>query len=326
MHLKLGKAKGLSGQTIIAGESVGFTWPDGTKLLDSVDFRIFYGDRVCIVGRNGIGKSTLLRLCTGELQPTEGRIERAKKLTITRFSQEMEDLPATGTVIDSMRAIQPTWLEGQVRDHLALFQFGADDVDNLVENLSGGEKRRLCLARLVTEPFDILLLDEPTNHLDISTREALEDALGDYPGTIVMVSHDRYFLGRVATRIFELLADGIRIHEHGLEQYEEHSRLRRRAESRKPRSRAASSSKAATHGKVEQAGDASKPDRIRNPFAFRKLEEEIFDLEEQLERIATEISDPELWKRPDRLKELQARQAALEGDLESKYERWENWQ
>ena len=198
MKLELGKkARGLEGQTLIEATDVSFSWPGGVELFHHQSFRIFYGDRIGMVGRNGVGKSTLFELICAERSPTSGKIERAVKLQIARFTQEMEDLPQAGNVLMSLQALVPDWTEGECRAHLARFQFLGEDIEKAVATLSGGEKRRLCLARLVTSHFDLLLLDEPTNHLDISTRESLEESLKATKMTIVAISHDRHFLAEV---------------------------------------------------------------------------------------------------------------------------------
>ncbi|MFQ5503370.1 MAG: ABC-F family ATP-binding cassette domain-containing protein [Planctomycetota bacterium] len=322
MQLRLGKARGLAGQTMIAAEGLGFRWPGGTELFRGFDFRIFHRDRIGLVGANGIGKSTLLELISGERRPTSGTLERAGKLRIARFSQEMEELPGRGSVLESLARVVPVWTEQERRDHLALFQFQGDEIEKEVEKLSGGEKRRLCLACFITRDFDVLLLDEPTNHLDITSREALEEALGNYPGTLVMVSHDRYFLTELATRIFEMAEDGLRIHDRGMQQFEERS-----APGARKSGKTAPDGPVRQHPKPESSprGIESSP-RIRNPYAFARLEEEIFELEAELEALTRELSGEDLWREPERFKKLEARRKEIESELSTKYEIWENWQ
>ena len=232
MKLDLGGAKGLSGQCVLEAEGLAMRFDGQSEpLWEGLDLRVFHGDRVCLLGRNGTGKTTLLAALAGRIQVKAGRIERAKLLRIGFFSQQMEDLPTSGTVLSSFMALVPQWTEGECRDHLALFVFRGDDVEKEVATLSGGEKRRLCLARLIVQPFDICFFDEPTNHLDIATREALEDALANYSGTIVVVSHDRWFVSRVVQQIFELRGDGIVRPQRG------HRRLRTEPRRAPPRRR-----------------------------------------------------------------------------------------
>ena len=338
MRLDLGSAKGLSGQCVIEADGLAKTF-DGQSdpLWHDLDLRVFHGDRVALLGRNGSGKTTLLATLAGRQQASSGKIERAKLLRIGFFSQQMEDLPTTGTVLSTFMALVPQWTEGECRDHLALFVFRGDDVDKDVTTLSGGEKRRLCLARLIVQPFDICFFDEPTNHLDIATREALEEALADYKGTIVVVSHDRWFVSRVVRQVYELRSDRIVVHNDGIEGYERSLVERRRAEEalrkqerheRRRLDEAARGPSSTTEDNEDdlasRSGQVSA--KIRNPFAFEKLEREIIELEEALERIDATLHDPDAWKDPDGLKAAQARQTELGDRLKALYEKWENWQ
>ena len=323
MALRLGKARGLEGQTMIEGKELGFSFPNGKELFTGLGFRVYFGERIGIVGKNGIGKSTLLKCMLGQLVPTKGKLERAQKLRYLYFTQQMEDLPKSGTVLQALLEIVPTWTEGELRGHLAKFLFSEDEADKDVATLSGGEKRRLCLARLVTQEADILLLDEPTNHLDITTRETLEDAIQDYPGTVLVISHDRFFLDKLDGRVFEMQQDAIVVHEQGLEGYEQALATRRREASEQ--ARAEKSSRARERSPSAPPSEQSS-DRIRNPYAFQKLEERIFELESALEECKHGLLDPDAWKDPERMKMLQARQQELESELAELYEQWENWQ
>ena len=185
------------------------------EVLKGLDLEIWRGDRVALVGPNGCGKSTLLRLVAAREPADAGIIELGDKVVLHYFAQHvLETLTAGRTVLEEMQSWSPGKSPGQLRSLLGIFQFSGDDVFKKVQVLSGGEKNRLALARLTLDPGNFLLLDEPTNHLDLPTREALEDALAGYGGTLLFVSHDRYFINKVATRVaaFEdgrlLLFDG----------------------------------------------------------------------------------------------------------------------
>ncbi|HHI78703.1 MAG TPA: ABC-F family ATP-binding cassette domain-containing protein [Planctomycetes bacterium] len=324
MGLRFGAAKGLEGQTVLEVEQLRFGYDKDKPLFQNLHFRIQHGERVGIVGRNGIGKSSLLSLIAGRLSPDAGKIEKAKKLRISWFRQEMEDLPSLGTVLQALHVLLPDWTEGQCRSHLARFLFFEEDISKSVEVLSGGEKRRLALARLVTQPADILLLDEPTNHLDISSREALEEALESFNGTVVMVSHDRWFLKTLSARILELRPDGVLPHPD-FDAFEEALQRDRRSATRKKA--AAKSAQELPPPKPGSSSTASgKTGKIRNPWAFQKLEEKIFELEEELEILQKEWDDPELWKDAERMKSLKKKKDSLEETLQEHYERWENWE
>ncbi|PIE22925.1 MAG: hypothetical protein CSA62_10130 [Planctomycetota bacterium] len=320
MALRLGKARGLEGQTMIEGKELGFRFPNGKELFRSLDFRVYFGESIGIVGKNGIGKSTLLKCILGQVLPSAGVLERAQKLRFLYFTQQMEDLPKSGTVLQALLELVPTWTEGELRGHLAKFLFSEDEVDKEISTLSGGEKRRLCLARLVTQEADVLLLDEPTNHLDITTRETLEDAIQDYPGTVLAISHDRFFLDKIGGRVFEMQQDRIVIHEQGLEAYEQALAQRRLQASEKARAEKSSRSR------QQAASPEQKSDKIRNPYAFQKLEEKIFELEAELESCQNGLTEQDAWKNPGQMKALQDQIKQLESELAKLYEQWENWQ
>jgi len=176
----------------------------GTPLLSHLTFAVKRGERTLILGDNGCGKSTLLKLIRGGLVPQAGRITFGERITYGFYDQENRDLTDTNTVFDELRAAYPGKTDGEIRSTLALFLFSGEDVFKSVGSLSGGERARLTLAKLMLKPVSVLILDEPTNHLDIGSREALETAVAAFDGTVIAVSHDRYFIDRVATRIVEL--------------------------------------------------------------------------------------------------------------------------
>lgn len=320
MAMRLGPAKGLRGQTVLEGEDLAFAFPGESLLFSGISLRIQFGERIGLVGRNGVGKSTLLRILEGARSPVQGRVERAKNLRIVRFDQEMRDLPAEGTVLSAISPLLAGGTEGEWRSHLARFLFCGDDVDKKIEHLSGGEKRRLHLARFVLEPADLLLLDEPTNHLDISTREVLEECIRGYEGTVVAVSHDRWFLEECIDRILELTPEGVVEHRGGLEEMERLLKEKRARTGRKetPRNPPGSGNRSSTG-----RGEGTK---IRNPWAFAKLEEEIIVLEEEAAGLDALLASEGIWKEPERLKEIRARKEEIGRILSDLYERWENWQ
>src|SRR5262245_15579328 len=193
---------------------------DGRAVLKGLDLEIWRGDRVALVGPNGCGKSTLLRLVSGREKADSGRIEIGEKVVTHYFAQHvLETLQAGRTVVEELQAWAPGRTEGQLRSLLGIFQFSGDEVFKKVEVLSGGEKNRLALARLCLDPGNFLLLDEPTNHLDLPTREALEDALAGYGGTLLFVSHDRYFINKVATKVAAFQDGRLALYDGGYDDY-----------------------------------------------------------------------------------------------------------
>ncbi len=316
MRLRFGGGRGLGGQSVLSAEGLTATLPDGRVLLQRAELRVFHGETIGIVGPNGAGKSTLLRMLAGELAPAAGQIERAHGMRIGFFRQEMQDLPRTGSVIDALRALDVTVPEKELRDHLALFLFCGDDVERPVEGLSGGEQRRLALARLTRAEHDLLLLDEPTNHLDIAAREGLEEALLGFSGTCLAVSHDRAFLARVTDRIWHVGGGALRSFPD-LERC-----LATLAAERRQR---ASESKPSSAQERDDAGRPGEAGRIRNPYQFAKLEERIFNLEEELGTLRAAMTAPENYQDARRMQDLIARERTLQDELAVCYERWENW-
>jgi ATP-binding cassette subfamily F protein 3 len=197
------ESSGRSWAQVLNVDSVWLAYGDRT-VLEDIDFDMYRGDKVGIIGRNGSGKTTLLKALIGELEPVEGRVALGNKVDVAYFDQELSDLDETGTVLDNVWQLDPTAQAGEIRSFLARFGFTGEDVLKRVSALSGGEKTKLSLARLLYHPANLVIFDEPTNHLDIYAREALESALRDYEGCCLVVSHDRYFLDRVADRIVYL--------------------------------------------------------------------------------------------------------------------------
>jgi len=174
---------------------------DDKIVFSDLNCDIFRGDIVGILGPNGSGKTTFLRMILGQLQPSGGTIYVGHNLTFGYYDQELTDLDEGSTLLDEIRRQQPLWTDGQIRSLLATFLFTGEEVFKLIADLSGGERSRLLLAKLLLKQDNVLLLDEPTNHLDIHAREALEKALIDYSATVLMISHDRYLLSKLASRL-----------------------------------------------------------------------------------------------------------------------------
>ncbi len=178
------------------------------RLFDNLDFLVKRGDRLLIIGPNGCGKSTLIKLMMKKLSPLSGRIEEGYNVEVGYYDQENQNLDRSKTVLDELWDAYPTLTEQKIRSTLAWFKFYGEDVYKAVGVLSGGERARLTLSKLILSHMNLLILDEPTNHLDIDSKEALEAALEEFDGTIIAVSHDRYFIEKLANRIIELKPDG----------------------------------------------------------------------------------------------------------------------
>ena len=177
------------------------------EVLRRLSFTVFRGEKVGLTGPNGAGKSTLLRLLMGQEMPDGGALHAGSNIAVAYYDQELGSLQARNTVLDEVWQMAPDWTQGEMRSHLGRFLFSGDEVLQTIGSLSGGQKSRVALAKLMLTKANLLVLDEPTNHLDIPACEMLEQALADYPGTLLIVSHDRYFLDRVIDRLL-ILRDG----------------------------------------------------------------------------------------------------------------------
>ena len=325
MRLTFGAtSRGQAGQTAIECEDLTVAI-GGRTLIAGGGLRIWFGEVTALLGRNGTGKTTLLRLLAGHGQPAAGAIRRAHNLRIGYFSQEVNDLPLHGTVLDAIRELDRTVDERTLRDHLALFLFCGDDIDKPVSELSGGEKQRLSLARMTRAQFDLLCLDEPTNHLDVAGTEGLEQALKEFPGTVVMVTHDRELVEQVADRVAWLENGAIRTFDQGLAQCQRvlaEERTAQRAAEVAARDKAARKSEA----EAPEAKKAIETGRVRNPLMFQKLEERIIALEAELEGARSAMLAPENYGSVSRIRDLQASETRLKAELVAAYEQWENWQ
>lgn len=327
MKLTFGQTtRGQQGQVAIEAEDLCVRAGSRT-LLEGASLRIWFGEVTALLGRNGAGKTTLLRLLAGIGTPAGGTIRRAHNLRIGYFSQEKSDLPQQGTVLDALRELDRTVDERTLRDHLALFLFCGDEVEKPVAELSGGEKQRLSLARMTRAQFDLLCLDEPTNHLDVAGTEGLEQALKEFPGTAVLITHDRRLVEAVADRVLWVEDGRIRAFDQGLAQCQRilaEERAAARAAESEARERAARRAEAqAPPAETKKAIDTGK---VRNPLLFQRLEERIVGLEAELEEVRAAMLLPENYGSVVKIKELQAKETGLKVDLAAAYEQWENWQ
>ncbi len=276
---------------VMTVSSLSFSY--GAKpLIENLSFLVRRGERVMFLGPNGSGKSTLMKLINSMLKPNEGKVTLGYNIKIGYYDQENRGLTLTNTVFGEMREEYPDKTDLELRSTLALFLFGADDMDKSVSTLSGGERARLTLAKLILKKVNLLIMDEPTNHLDIGSCEALENALLAFPGTIIAVSHDRYFINRIATRIIEL----DRTRESGMLDYEledyddafeEYMRIREIAKQNliatSPTQKESSSKLDYEQKKRENAQKRSMERKIERARAdIERLEAELTALDEEL--------------------------------------------
>ncbi len=201
-----------SGNDVLYGEELAKSFGYGSEkreLFKNVNFDIKRGERICIVGANGVGKTTLLKIMMKELDPDSGYIKIGHNVTFGYYDQGQLLLNGQNNLLEEMKDAYRAYTDTEMRSILGRFLFTADTVFQPISSLSGGERARLTLLKIMLSNSNVLILDEPTNHLDISSKEVFEEALSDYPGTVIVVSHDRYFLNRIPDRIFELTHEGI---------------------------------------------------------------------------------------------------------------------
>ncbi len=261
-----------------------------SPLIENLSFLVRREERVMVLGPNGCGKSTLMKLINSRLTPKAGKISLGYNIKIGYYDQEMRSLSTDGTVFSEMREEYPDKTDLELRSTLALFLFGEDDMDKEIRTLSGGERARLTLAKLILKKVNLLVLDEPTNHLDIGSCEALENALLAFSGTIIAVSHDRYFINKIATRIIEL----DRTRERGMLDYELEAyddafdtylalREKIKLSSAKEAPKPSSSKEDYEKKKRENAERRAEEKKIeRAKLTIEKLEAELEALEEEL--------------------------------------------
>ena len=299
---------------ITEGLSKGF----GERVLfRDLKMHVRAGDRIALIGDNGTGKSTLLKCLTGEEKPDAGAIRWGTGVDLGYYDQHQAGLHEQKTVLDEVWDRFPRMEQYEVRGALGLFLFTGDDVFAPVSTLSGGEKGRVALTELMLRKDNVLLLDEPTNHLDMDSREVLEDALSGFPGTIIAVSHDRYFINRFADRVWVL--DGQEIKEY-LGNYD--SYFAKVSRDQEPDENAPQQTRTALEKEKRKSREEEK--RLREQRdRLKALEQEIARAEEKAAALEKELADPETWKDPDAAAETTRRYNALKAETERLYEQYE---
>ena len=296
---------------------------DHKKLFEDINFEIKRGERVAIIGDNGTGKTTLLKIINGLLEPDSGEVIYGSNVSVAYYDQEHQVLHMDKTLFDELSDTYPDMTNTQIRNILAAFLFTGEDVYKKIADLSGGERGRVSLVKLMLSKANFLLLDEPTNHLDIVSKDVLENALNNFPGTVCYVSHDRYFINKTATRILDLtenrLLNYIGNYDYYIEKreaVEEAANLTNTEQAEKPAD-ISESKKEWIDNKTAQA----QKKKIKN--ALNKCEKEISEVEDKLQSIDEEFSNPENASNVGKLMELQKQKEALEKRLDKLMEDWE---
>ena len=318
----------LSGNDVLTVEHLAKSF-DSHKLFTDVNFEIKRGEHVAIIGDNGSGKTTLLKILNGLVPADQGTFRLGSNVEIGYYDQEHHVLHSEKTLFEEISDDYPYLNNTQIRNVLAAFLFTGEDVFKRISDLSGGERGRVSLAKLVLSNANFLILDEPTNHLDIMSKEILEDALNGYEGTILYVSHDRYFINRTAHRILDLTEGQFVSYVGNYDYYlEKHDTVMAAIEANAPQSADADSAVAAKAAESEVKLDwkAQKEEQARlrkKENDLKKCEEKIAELEARISEIDTEMSDPAIGTQVAKLQELTKEQAACQEQLEKLYEQWE---
>lgn len=316
-----------SGKEVLIAKDLTIGYPDKVMVSD-IDFQVNKNDRVAIIGPNGIGKSTLLKTIMKKLEPKGGSIKYGASLDIGYYDQELQSLDPSKTVLDTIWDRHKTMPEKDVRSILASFLFTAEDIDKTVGQLSGGQKARLTLTVLSLEKDNFLLMDEPTNHLDIEAKEVLEDALDNYDGTLLFVSHDRYFINELANKIISVRDGHAKIYNgnysYYLDEKAKQAAAAQEAEAQKAETEttpAASQNKGKLSYQEQKARDSQK----------RKLERAVNDAEAKIEKleaeekeIQTEMANPDIAASFEKLGPLQEKLSAVQKQLDQANNDWEN--
>lgn len=318
----------LSGNDVLTVEHLSKSF-DSHKLFTDVNFEIKHGEHVAIIGDNGSGKTTLLKILNGLVPADQGTFRLGSNVEIGYYDQEHHVLHSEKTLFEEISDDYPYLNNTQIRNVLAAFLFTGEDVFKRISDLSGGERGRVSLAKLVLSNANFLILDEPTNHLDIMSKEILEDALNGYEGTILYVSHDRYFINRTAHRILDLTEGQFVSYVGNYDYYlEKHDTVMAAIEANAPQNADADSAVAAKAAESEVKLDwkAQKEEQARlrkKENDLKKCEEKIAELEARISEIDTEMSDPAIGTQVAKLQELTKEQAACQEQLEKLYEQWE---
>lgn len=280
---------------------------------------------MAIIGPNGVGKSTLLKSLLGKIQLLSGEVRFGTNVDVGYYDQELKRLHSSKTVLQELWDDHPTTPEGEIRSILGSFLFSGDDVKKLVHNLSGGEKARLLLTKLAFEHDNFLIFDEPTNHLDIESKEVLEEALQNFDGTVLFISHDRYFINKLASSILELSSAGSKLYlgdyDYYLDKKEEEQALA--DDQAVPSTALGKQTVKETQQNYLQSKELQKKKRkLTREIAL--LEQELEDKATEIEQIQTQMTLPENYKDPAKSKTLQQQLKKAQDIQDQLEQQWEH--
>lgn len=314
----------VSGNDVLTVEDLAKSFPQ-QKLFSNISFQIKRGERVALIGNNGTGKTTMLKILNGLLDADTGSFSLGAKVQIGYYDQEHHVLHAEKTIFEEISDTYPTLTETQIRNMLAAFLFTGDDVFKVISSLSGGERGRVSLAKLMLSEANFLILDEPTNHLDIASKEILEEALNSYTGTVLYVSHDRYFINQTATRILDLTNQSVVNYIGDYDYY-----LEKKEELTEKYAPTAQEATEEVNEETPSEGKLTWQQQKEEQARKRKQENELKKVEKRIEELETrdkEIDDtlvlPDVCTNVGRCAELSREKDKIQAELEELYEKWE---
>lgn len=307
-----------SGLDVLKIESLSKTYDEKT-IFNDISFTAYRGEKIGIIGPNGIGKSTLLKIITGKTESSAGKFETGHFVNIGYYDQEQTHLNLENTVIDEVWDDNPKFNYYDIRSLLAQFLFSGDDLFKIIGDLSGGEKGRLSLLKLMLSESNFLLMDEPTNHLDIDSKEILEDALSNYDGTVLVVSHDRYFLNKICSKIIDMTSEGLTEYLGNYDYY-----LEKKAELEQ------TDDEIIVNKTKTQINAERKKDR-ENRTERKKKEKEIKDVEEKIESNENELAlleeklcQQSTYNDKNLVLQINEKMQVLKAEIEELYTFWSN--
>lgn len=307
------KLETVSGNDVLTVDGLSKSY-DQELVLEDIDFKLYRGEKVALVGPNGSGKSTLFKLLSEHEEADTGEIKLGTRVDIGYYDQEHQDLTLDCNLIEELQKATDI-TKSNARDVLARFLFKGDDVFKEISTLSGGEKARLSLAKLAIQDYNLLLLDEPTNHLDIKSKEILEEALQNYPGTILVISHDRYFLDKLVDKVFAL--EGNKLVEYRGNYTDYRSEYEERLAAKKEAKQEAET-KPGNKGQEKNNSQSQE-----NEIDLDELEAEIIELEDRLEELETAFNSQNLYNDEEELADLTTEYETVKAKLEEYYKLWE---
>lgn len=308
-----------SGNDVLFVEDLSKTF-DAAPIFKDVTFNVYKSEKIGIIGRNGVGKTTLFKIIMDQAFKTEGKLTYGHNVQVGYYSQDQEGLDVDCNMIELISEDNPKLTETEIRTRLGAFLFKGEDVFKPVCALSGGEKSRLSLLKLMLSKANLLLLDEPTNHLDIISKEALEDALASYEGTLIVISHDRYFLNKITSRIVELTPGGSQDY---IGNYDAYLEKKARLEALDQPFESPSLTKTQLKDQRKKEKEKLKAQQ-KEKKAFQALEEKIHSHEERITDLEDQLCQQEVYSNPELSKSLTFEVNQIKIELEALYEQWED--